>query len=108
MNAMPEIVNRHPQAYHIGAAKYAKGKYVVQTYDASYGFKGPASRAADTVNAKWVNRSNGYSMSPAQVRRFQDAYEAELKERQFQDDYKAAIEEGRERYPAPTAPQVAS
>lgn len=78
MTALPDFPNPYPNAFLIGMARYAKGKYVVRPTDSRDGFKGPASYAADTVKAKWVNRSGGYTMSPAQVKRFIAAYEAEI------------------------------
>lgn len=74
---LPDFTNPYPTAFSVGRAQYAKGKYVVRPLDSRDGFKGPASYAADEIKAKWVHRSRGYTMSPAQLRRFVSAYETE-------------------------------
>jgi len=75
---IPKIESPHPQAYYVRPAHYAKGKYQVTTYDASYGFRGPAGMAAADIGAKYVKRGSGYMMSPRQLERFMAAYETRL------------------------------
>jgi hypothetical protein len=71
---LPDINERHPEAYTIHAARYAKGKYVIFTLDREEDYRGLAGGIAQAMNLKWVNRSHGYTASPTQVRKFEDAY----------------------------------
>lgn len=72
---MPRVDSRHPAAYIITPALYARGKYVIRPLDSVAGYKGLAGRLADELRLKWVNRSRGYTASAAQVRKFEDGYE---------------------------------
>ncbi len=79
-NDLPAIASRHPEAYAIIIAPYAKGKYVIRPLDSRDGWKGTASHACDELNLKYVHRSRGYTASPGQAKRFEDIYEWRIAE----------------------------
>lgn len=56
--------------FTITDARYAKGKKVIHVHDSKGGMKGRASWLAEAVGGRWVGRSNGYTVSPAQAERF--------------------------------------
>lgn len=76
MLPLPGVIERHPEAYSISIARYAKGKYIIAPRDSRDGFMGPAGLCARDLNLKYVNRSSGYTASPSQVRKFEALYHA--------------------------------
>ena len=71
MKTKPEIpcyVGTHAGVdYRIGPARYANGKASIQLTKAkSDGFKGPAERLLDALNARWSRRC-GYIIAPSRA-----------------------------------------
>lgn len=63
------------EAYTILPARYAKGKFVIQTHDAdANGFRGVAGLAAAHLGLKYIGRDHGYRASKAQTVKFEIKY----------------------------------
>lgn len=75
--AADDLSCERPGIYLVHRAKYAKGKYIIRPLDSRDGFKGRSNWAIDDLRLHYVNRSHGYTASPAQVRKFIAAMDEE-------------------------------
>ncbi len=66
----------HGVAFTCAPARYAKGKCSLHiTADKSDGWKGPADRLLDALNANW-NRRSGYVIAPSRALLWRALFEA--------------------------------